>query len=120
LRLQTSVALALHSRGLVEDVDVSGDQVAIARGLVQWSQLELALRAGVNPRTVARFEAGELRASARVISALRNALETGGVRFASPAIVSLTFSQSADALHEPGFRPAPRVTGRLSASSNRI
>jgi transcriptional regulator with XRE-family HTH domain len=60
------------------------EQVRAARGLLGWSQSELAKRAGLSLPTVKRVEAG---AGPRVSNEARNrvqhALETGGAQFIS-------------------------------------
>jgi predicted transcriptional regulator len=58
------------------------DQVRAARGLLGWSQSELAKRAGLSLPTVKRVEAGwGPRVSDEARRRIQHALETGGVQF---------------------------------------
>jgi transcriptional regulator with XRE-family HTH domain len=58
------------------------EQLRGARGLLGWSQTELARRAGLSLPTVKRFEAGTgKRVSDEAIDRLQGALETAGVVF---------------------------------------
>ena len=52
----------------------------MARAALDWSQADLANAAGVSPRTVLRFEAGESVLPARK-GAIRRAFETEGILF---------------------------------------
>jgi len=57
-------------------------EIRAARGLLGWSQLELAEAAGVGVATVRRLEgAGKVRGSAEVIWKIQTALEAAGVEF---------------------------------------
>ena len=57
-------------------------EIRAARGLLGWSQLELAEAAGVGVATVRRLEgAGKVRGSAEVIWKIQTALEVAGVEF---------------------------------------
>jgi len=62
---------------------LTGPQVRAARGLVAWSQTDLASAAGVGLATVQRLEAqnGMLRGMTHTIWKVRNALEQAGVIF---------------------------------------
>ena len=58
------------------------EQLRAARGLLGWSQSELAARAGLSLPTVKRVEAGTgPRVSDEARSKLRRALEAAGVEF---------------------------------------
>src|SRR5262249_44229697 len=58
------------------------EQVRAARGLLGWSQSELAKRAGLSLPTVKRVEAGGgPRVSDEARRRIQQALETGGVQF---------------------------------------
>jgi transcriptional regulator with XRE-family HTH domain len=58
------------------------EQVRAARGLVGWSQSELARRAGLSLPTVKRVEAGSgPRVSDEARRRIQQALEIGGVQF---------------------------------------
>ena len=56
-------------------------QSRAARGLVGWSQTELATAAGMSLPTVKRYETGVANVSADAIGRLRQALEAAGVEF---------------------------------------
>ena len=58
------------------------EQLRGARGLLGWSQTELAKRAGLSLPTVKRFEAGSgPRVSEEAREKMQRALELGGVEF---------------------------------------
>jgi transcriptional regulator with XRE-family HTH domain len=60
------------------------EQIRAARGLLGWSQSELAKRAGLSLPTVKRVEAGTgPRVSDEARRRIRQALETGGAQFIS-------------------------------------
>ena len=66
------------SRGIL----ITIPQIRAARGLLGWSQSELAARAGLSLPTVKRAEAdGEIKVSDEAKGTLRRALEHGGVEF---------------------------------------
>ena len=56
-------------------------QVRAARGLLSWSQEQLAAASGVPKRTIARHELAEGTPQRRTLTALRAALEAAGVEF---------------------------------------
>jgi transcriptional regulator with XRE-family HTH domain len=63
---------------------ITGAQVRAGKALLDWSGTDLAERAGVAISTIRRVEAcdGLLQsASVKVLQALKNALETGGIEF---------------------------------------
>jgi transcriptional regulator with XRE-family HTH domain len=61
---------------------VAIEQIRAARGLLGWSQSELAKRAGLSLPTVKRVEAGlGPRVSDAARARIQEALEAGGVRF---------------------------------------
>jgi len=60
------------------------EQMRAARGLLGWSQSELAKRAGLSLPTVKRVEAGKgPRVSDEARARIQQALETGGAQFIS-------------------------------------
>jgi transcriptional regulator with XRE-family HTH domain len=61
---------------------ISLEQLRAARGLLGWSQSQLADRAGLSLPTVKRFETGKgANVSEDATRKLKNALETAGVIF---------------------------------------
>jgi transcriptional regulator with XRE-family HTH domain len=60
---------------------ITGEQVKAARKLLGWSQMTLALEAGVEQSTITKFERGKPRAEGRTVSAIQRALESAGVEF---------------------------------------
>ena len=57
------------------------EQIRAARGLLGWSQSDLAERAGLSLPTVKRHENGAARVSEDAQSKMRHALEEAGVEF---------------------------------------
>jgi transcriptional regulator with XRE-family HTH domain len=60
---------------------ITGEQIKAARKLLGWSQMTLALEAGLEQSTVANFETGKTRPSVLSVSSIRRALEGAGVGF---------------------------------------
>ena len=56
-------------------------QCRAARGLIDWSQQQLADAAGVGVATVRLFEAGKGEQRRSTLTVIRQALETAGVEF---------------------------------------
>jgi transcriptional regulator with XRE-family HTH domain len=56
-------------------------QCRAARGLLDWSQQELADRAGVGIVTVRQLEAGETQSRRATLEVIKRAMETAGVEF---------------------------------------
>nr|WP_088704676.1 helix-turn-helix transcriptional regulator [Rhizobium sp. R693] len=57
------------------------DLVRAARGLLGWSQPDLATKSGVAVRTISRLESNDEPASAKVSGALHAAFWNNGIRF---------------------------------------
>jgi transcriptional regulator with XRE-family HTH domain len=62
-------------------MSITPAQCRAARGLLAWSQDELAERSKVSKRTIWRFEVGEVRPLERTLRDLAQALEAGGIVF---------------------------------------
>jgi transcriptional regulator with XRE-family HTH domain len=57
------------------------DQSRAARGLLDWSQAELAARSNLSESTIRDFEKGRRVPSINNLAAIRRALEAAGVDF---------------------------------------
>ena len=62
-------------------MDLSAAQCRAARGLVDWSQEQLASAAEIGIQTVIGFESGRRVPRASTVAAVRAALESAGVEF---------------------------------------
>jgi transcriptional regulator with XRE-family HTH domain len=60
---------------------ITSAQCRAARGLLDWTQQELADRAGLGIVTVRQFEAGLNEPRRATLEVIRRALETAGVEF---------------------------------------
>jgi transcriptional regulator with XRE-family HTH domain len=60
---------------------ITAGQLRAARGLLGWSQTDLAAKANVGRATIADFESGKRAPYARTLDVLRFALEAAGVEF---------------------------------------
>jgi transcriptional regulator with XRE-family HTH domain len=60
---------------------ITATQCRAARALLDWSQQELADRAGVGIVTVRQLEAGNTRPRRATLDVIRRALESAGVEF---------------------------------------
>lgn len=64
-----------------EPLRISPEQCRAARGLLGWSQTELANRAGITLSTVKNFEVGRSNPIRLSMKAMEDALARGGIRF---------------------------------------
>jgi len=62
-------------------------QITAARGLLTWSRSDLADKAGISERTIARFEAGEGDITAGKLDRMEEALIDAGVEFIDGGVV---------------------------------
>lgn len=65
-----------YVRGMSE---VTISQIRAARGMLGWTQMELARRAGIAQRSLSLIETGQRPARASTLDALRRALEAEGI-----------------------------------------
>ena len=56
-------------------------QIRAARGLLGWSQVQLAKAAGLSEPTIKRTEGAKAKVSAEALAAIQRALEEAGVIF---------------------------------------
>ena len=68
----------------MDDDEIFAAQVRAGRALLNWSQTELAAKAGVSRSALARIEAGGRDARVSTVRAVRRQLEESGVVFAPP------------------------------------
>ncbi len=62
-------------------MSVTAEQSRAARGLLGWSQMDLANKSNVSRATVADFERGLREPYPNNIQAIQNALEAAGIQF---------------------------------------
>ena len=60
---------------------ISTKQLKAARGLLEWSQTELGANSGISQTVITNIEKGNVRATAKTMTALCEALERAGVEF---------------------------------------
>jgi transcriptional regulator with XRE-family HTH domain len=85
---------------------ITGEQVRAARKLLGWSQIALALQAGITQGTVTNIETGKFRLSVLSVSTIQRALEAAGVEFPEGA--------------EPKLTANPAVTGNMGPAAEEI
>jgi transcriptional regulator with XRE-family HTH domain len=72
----------MTQNGSSKKFTITVEQIRAARGLLGWSQAELARKAGLSRETIKRVEApSELKVSLDAKAKLQKALEHGGVEF---------------------------------------
>lgn len=67
-----------YIRGMSE---ITIPQIRAGRGMLGWTQSDLAERAGIAQRSLSIIECGRRRPHRQTLDALRAALESGGVRW---------------------------------------
>jgi predicted transcriptional regulator len=76
-------------------------QIRAARGLLNWSQGELAERAGVSKQSVTRIEAGTMDPRFSTMTALNEAIRGAGVEMAEDINGTVRLTVSRDKLLPP-------------------
>ncbi len=71
----------MPASGNVIEGAISPAQVRAARGLLAWSQDQLAAASNVPKRTIARLELAQGTPQRRTLATIRSALEAAGVEF---------------------------------------
>lgn len=69
-------------------MELNPEQCRMARAALQWSQSDLAAKAGVRQETVSGFEGGN-DARRSTVQTIREALEAGGVLFVGAGEASI-------------------------------
>ncbi len=78
-----STDMTLRRSEPAPQIDISGDQCRAARRLLGWTQDDLAAASGICRKTIGNFERGACAPYARSRDALREALQSAGVTFAT-------------------------------------
>ena len=76
-------------------------QIRAARGLLNWSQGELAERAGISKQSVTRIENGTMDPRFSTITALYDAIRSAGVEMAEDVNGTVRLTVSRDKLLPP-------------------
>ena len=76
-------------------------QIRAARGLLNWSQGELAERAGISKQSVTRIENGTMDPRFSTITALNEAIRSAGVELAEDSNGTVQLSISREKLLPP-------------------
>ena len=76
-------------------------QIRAARGLLNWSQGELAERAGVSKQSVTRIENGSMDARFSTMTAMNDAIRSAGVEMTEDAAGTVRLTISRDKLLPP-------------------
>ena len=76
-------------------------QIRAARGLLNWSQGELAERAGVSKQSVTRIENGTMDPRFSTITALNEAIRSAGVELGDDSNGTVRLTVSRDKLLPP-------------------
>ena len=84
-------------------MDVKPALVRAARGLLDWSQADLAEKAGIGLSALRDFESGCRIPAANHLAALHRALEQAGVRFIEGNEPGVRLCRPRDP--DPGLRP---------------
>ena len=66
---------------------VSPEQIRAARGLLGWTQADLAKAAGVSRAAVADYESGRTSPYIKTLTAIVDAIEKAGLSFAAGGVI---------------------------------
>lgn len=72
---------------------ISSTQIKAARAMLDWSQDDLALAAGLSDTTIGNLESGQMSPRIATASVIRRALENAGLEFIEPEGVRLRRSE---------------------------
>jgi len=90
---------------------IIGEQVMAARKLLRWTQLGLAMKAGVSETTVGRIETGDLPILEPMVVAIRAALELAGVEFTNSGRPGVLLKTAGGTMRASWYPPSARWTG---------
>jgi transcriptional regulator with XRE-family HTH domain len=96
---------------------ITADQLRAARGLLGWSQKELAVEAKVGRATIADFEVGKRRPYPRTLADLQRTLEAAGVEFVNGDDLGVKIKRSILMAPRPAAneRPTQATSGSSKA-----
>lgn len=86
---------------------ITADQLRAARGLLGWSQKELAVEAKVGRATIADFEVGKRRPYPRTLADLQRTLEAAGVEFVNGDDLGVKIKRSILMAPRPAIKERP-------------
>ncbi len=98
--------------------EISAGQLRAARGLLGWSQTDLAEAAKVGRATIADFESGKREPYPRTIGELRAALEAAGIVFTNGGEPGVRRITAVAALHSLADRSGLDVALRNAGHEN--
>lgn len=104
-----------------DGINLTAEHVRSGRALLQWSQGDLAKHAEVAISTIADFEKGLRMPIANNLAAMRDSMESAGVRFTpddalvSVALFLMSEHNAADLILQYGTKGMPAVQDVLSA-----
>src|SRR5258705_442536 len=96
---------------------ITAAQCRAARGLLGWSQLDLAESAGIAVITVHQFEAGASRPRRATVDVIRRAFESAGVRIIHLAITNVPAERAVLSRQLTVARPSPNSSSPVPSSS---
>jgi transcriptional regulator with XRE-family HTH domain len=97
---------------------ITADQLRAARGLLGWSQKELAVEAKVGRATIADFEVGKRRPYPRTLADLQRTLEAAGVEFVNGDDLGVKIKRTILLAPRPALKERQTHTQAGGVSSN--